>query len=310
MDSVPARFIESVLQISPWPRSLDPTRKLPGRWGQLEEVYSKKRGVLHLTYRARDRNEGSFKYRLNGFAHIKTRTLSREVVKEMSKSIQEIHCFVLPSMRFGFYEETDLEEDDDTWELLLRLEAPVKILMFHTSYELDSKKASVSKSFQLFRTFTSLDMNSIDQAPVQLMEDILSSGRLQSITIREPVPATLPASAWVDCFFSESCSTLSVNFQDSAVIPKILEQWKKTDSRALASHKIIETPSIPDASVIGMTTIQMESAESAEVIKKVESKIAGRINIRSLHLIDHPVDPSSKIYVVLQVCGGYVMWFD
>uniref|UniRef100_A0A1I7YWL6 Membrane-associated protein n=1 Tax=Steinernema glaseri TaxID=37863 RepID=A0A1I7YWL6_9BILA len=87
MDTVPVVFIESVLQSL---GDILPTQ-IPYAWAQLGEAYLRKRGSLVLTYAPSDLQNyalpWTFHYKLRGFDHLKERTLTREVIQRIARSI-------------------------------------------------------------------------------------------------------------------------------------------------------------------------------------------------------------------------------
>uniref|UniRef100_A0A1I7XYX8 Similar to n=1 Tax=Steinernema glaseri TaxID=37863 RepID=A0A1I7XYX8_9BILA len=87
MDTVPVAFVESVLQSCG--DSLP--KGIPHAWAQRGEAYLRERGSLIVTYAPSDPWNYSlpwtFRYKLRGFDHLKERTLSREVIWKIARSI-------------------------------------------------------------------------------------------------------------------------------------------------------------------------------------------------------------------------------
>uniref|UniRef100_A0A1I7XYD5 Transposable element protein n=1 Tax=Steinernema glaseri TaxID=37863 RepID=A0A1I7XYD5_9BILA len=310
MERVPVLFIESVLQSSgylvrKW------SKELSTIWGQLAEVFCRKDGVLYLCYAHYDESEWRLHYKLSGFDHIKTRTLSREVVKEISKTIASIQLYVStgPCPNYEDWDSIHRQDENGKIQLLLGLDAPVRRLCFqmekveYTKYAKQCEEM-ISRYSQLFKAFTCVEMRFFESPFKRLVEDMVSSGRLWSMRVFRPVIYGLCSTAtsfWVDYFFSGSCRKLSANFPEFSVIQAVIDRWKKMDPRFLASDKIFTgIKASPNAFVnVGITWIPLKSVD-AEVLRRIERKLVQRWSIQSLHCIDHPLEPSSRIYVVFQ----------
>uniref|UniRef100_A0A1I7ZZE8 AAA domain-containing protein n=1 Tax=Steinernema glaseri TaxID=37863 RepID=A0A1I7ZZE8_9BILA len=301
MERVPACFIESVLECSGYQVRKE-SEQLSGSWGRLGEVYFTKHGSVLLAYAPStdDRNEWRLYYSLSGFDHIKTRTLSREVVKEISKTILSIQLYVSTGSSRNDENWTSIgPQDDNIVHLLTRLDAPFSLLdldlMILRVYDrLDSKcEELVSRYPHLVRTFASVELGSFRPSFERLIQDMTSSGRLRSIDIKKQVPAIVPSSFWVDYFFSKGCKTLKANFEDIGVVLGVINRWKEMDPQHLAHNKIFERikASPKDLANVGLVAITEES-----ILKNIQ-KITTRGSIDSLHRINHPVDPRSMIYV-------------
>uniref|UniRef100_A0A1I7Z7H4 F-box domain-containing protein n=1 Tax=Steinernema glaseri TaxID=37863 RepID=A0A1I7Z7H4_9BILA len=128
MESVPARFIESVLRsFGEVDRQL--LQHVSSTWGQLAEVYWRKRGSLKILYDCDDQDAWHLYYTLDGFEHIKRRNLSREVFREMSKSITSFE-FTPNHNLSRHWKMIDADDEDEMVQLLMRLDAPEKKLDF------------------------------------------------------------------------------------------------------------------------------------------------------------------------------------
>uniref|UniRef100_A0A1I7YD30 MATH domain-containing protein n=1 Tax=Steinernema glaseri TaxID=37863 RepID=A0A1I7YD30_9BILA len=157
MDQVPLIFIESVTRNSSLPTSQG-LEQLSSAWGIVGEVQTKRSGFLNLTFSLHydhGRMNWRLSYRMEGFDHIESRTLSREVVREMSKSIT--------SIQFHLSRNTVSEDNwhsvafEDVDLLLADLDAPKKELeldLFGFSAKLYAKLRP--RCLKLFKGFTSL----------------------------------------------------------------------------------------------------------------------------------------------------------
>uniref|UniRef100_A0A1I7Z0N1 F-box domain-containing protein n=1 Tax=Steinernema glaseri TaxID=37863 RepID=A0A1I7Z0N1_9BILA len=312
METVPYCFIEAVLRSDLSERA----RRLDGVWGELAEAYLERRGTLELRYAPYLRNEWRLYYQMQGFNHIKTRTLSPKVVKEMSRSIAAINLAFTHDLREadGWTSvDPDDGEDDAVVLLLTGLDAPSKHVWLHISHgfrPLGPKCVEMLSRYpRLLRTFTTIRLGTYTEPSyIQLLEDAVATGRVQRISIissvfhRELVPAVLPTSFWVNYFFSESCRTLHVHFEDLDVPLGVIDRWQKTDPRTLAPNKlftgIMTTANDMEEQDVDMTTILLSEAEPE--VAKIVRLLAPGMSFLSLRYICHPVDPNSRIYVVFR----------
>uniref|UniRef100_A0A1I7ZQ69 FTH domain-containing protein n=1 Tax=Steinernema glaseri TaxID=37863 RepID=A0A1I7ZQ69_9BILA len=321
MDTVPPYFIDSVMRSlasneRPWntiyvPRS--DQQELSGRWGRFRRKYRSESGGLEVIYAPDLRTEWKFYYKLHGFDHIKTRTLSPEVVKEMSKSIssfkfsvkQMFHfqCWsLIPQMHPYFRELTVINPDDEekVVRLLTWLDAPIKCFdASHFKIDFEVHSNLVEKHPHFLQSFTSVKVRSLRQSLfLQLVQRMTFRETLQSIHISS-VPERTSTNFLVDYFFSQSCRRLTVDFPDFHVVRNILSRWKTINPRGLAAYKIFEGvgASPADLNEIGIIGIPISSIK-VETLTVIEQKVVKRKNIKSIHRINHPVDKRSKIYLV------------
>uniref|UniRef100_A0A1I7ZVL9 FBA_2 domain-containing protein n=1 Tax=Steinernema glaseri TaxID=37863 RepID=A0A1I7ZVL9_9BILA len=313
MDRVPVIFIESVARNSSLTTSKG-LQQLSSAWGSVGEVQTKKSGRLLLTFAPYEGgwnipyDDWRLHYKMEGFGHIKTRTLSAEVVKEMAKSITFIKFDFFYYVE-DLYESWNCINPDDIVlpQLLADLDAPEKrldlIVLENAIFE-DFKYIELrSKYSNLFRSFTSVASQCFHNT--QLMEDTISEPKMRSVQIWDTSDGHRPTSFWMDYFFSEKCLSLSVKFKDFDIFLGAVDRWKKMDPRTLKYTKILSgskkfikshvTRAILDS--VGIRTIDMEA--EAPLFDKVRSKVGRHRIIVSFHCIDHPVDPKSKIYVVI-----------
>uniref|UniRef100_A0A1I8ACH9 FBA_2 domain-containing protein n=1 Tax=Steinernema glaseri TaxID=37863 RepID=A0A1I8ACH9_9BILA len=306
MDGVPWIFVESVTRSFRECESCEWLQDLSSAWGAMGEVHSKKRGGLLLTFAPYngDKKDWRLHYKIEDFEHIKTKTLSREVVREMAKSIE----YIMFNLSY-FYDVDERwhninSNDVDQLRLLINLDAPVKMLdtsCFNNIIELSRYVELRSKYSDLFTSFTSVVLQCFEDT--RLMEKTISEPRVRSVEIWDTEELDRPTSYWVDLFFSEKCSKLFLNFKDIGVVSDVIDRWKNMDTRnqGCADYPYIKAISgircsNEDVVGVGMREVDVESRTPALEMVRTEIKRYG--HIKSLHSIDHPVDPSSKIYVV------------
>uniref|UniRef100_A0A1I8AC51 F-box domain-containing protein n=1 Tax=Steinernema glaseri TaxID=37863 RepID=A0A1I8AC51_9BILA len=306
MDCVPVTFMQAVLR-NFYDGINSRVKGLPGIWGKVGQNFVKKSGVLELTFAPCDLAEKDWRlhYHLDDFEHIKTRTLSREVVKEMARSVKYIHCSMSEySIQRALDElwNSIAPNDVDQLQLLVALDAPEKALdltdmysYFESSFNIDF----YSKYSAFLRSFTSVIFENIDQEPFQrLAKDMIATGRMWWIDIWDQVPEHMPASLWLDYFFSNSCKALEASFDDRSVVREAIDRWKSMDPRTLcaSSRKVLCGRNVDALAGVDMKKIDVEAeATLFEKIKRLERVVRP---IVSLHRIDHPVDPGSSIYIV------------
>uniref|UniRef100_A0A1I7ZR89 DUF3322 domain-containing protein n=1 Tax=Steinernema glaseri TaxID=37863 RepID=A0A1I7ZR89_9BILA len=160
----------------------DQQQKLSGRWGKLAEEYKTKIGSLKVAYSRHGRDNWSLYYKLEGFDHIESRTLSREVVNEISKSITSFEL----SASWTLKQPEELwtiispDEEDDLLQLLIHLShssnAPLnKLKEVYAPLIREGYLEMVSKYVHLLKSFTSMKINSYDEPIVPLIEEMAST---------------------------------------------------------------------------------------------------------------------------------------
>uniref|UniRef100_A0A1I7Z0S4 F-box domain-containing protein n=1 Tax=Steinernema glaseri TaxID=37863 RepID=A0A1I7Z0S4_9BILA len=309
MDAVPVCFIESVLRYSERFFKYDlhkESEQLSGLWGRIGEFYLQQGGHVILLYAPirGDRNECRLHYQIHGFNHIESRTLCPEVAKKISKTIMSIYLYIREGLD-GESEWTSINPEDDKGvvNLLMRLEAPsLELNLYPYDREYDSLRLKFEKLMakypQLLRKFTSVELVSLEPPYAKLIQDMVSTGRLQSIEILGSVPAILPTSFWVDYFFSDSCTGLDATFEDFNVVLEVITRWKEMDPRHLTHIK-------------SFGGIRASPEALADVGLKPDFTEPEHNDVTSFHLIDHPVDPSSFISVTFsKTFGSLCMCFN
>uniref|UniRef100_A0A1I7ZVH8 F-box domain-containing protein n=1 Tax=Steinernema glaseri TaxID=37863 RepID=A0A1I7ZVH8_9BILA len=325
MDAVPSLFIDAVLRTFGY-SELRHMGELSDAWGQLAEVSLERSGYLHLFYKREpstqwNRSNGwSLYYELCGWEHVESRTLCPEVAQQISKDIRAIRFFVDQNCSRGAnWNRVSPDDKDDVWRLLLRLDAPERSLnlcMKEDHYKKLEKdlEEMVWRYSDLLRLFTSVKFGSFNQPVfVQLLEDLVSSGRLQDIDVRNieyPLMPTIElTSSWAECFLSESCRSLVGVFQDTGFVLGLINRWMWMDSWNLQYRKVFYAKYVsPEALYnVGMKQMPLESA--AKVLGTIERKLDGG-DIESLYRIDHLVDKGSRIYAVLYKVRGFALIFE
>uniref|UniRef100_A0A1I7YQA4 Mediator of RNA polymerase II transcription subunit 13 n=1 Tax=Steinernema glaseri TaxID=37863 RepID=A0A1I7YQA4_9BILA len=329
MDTVPVCFIESALrsfqtiETPPYAIAVPPgeQQKLGGLWGLLSRENWKEGGDLDVMYAPNGQNQWRFYYRLVGFSHIQTRTLSREVAKEISKSIRSVNFSVSNGNRpLQHWTLITLNDEEEILRLLIRLDAPTKKLEFPNCISIQFHVYSrlVSNYSYFLKTFTSvIQRNSCrpSQRPffAHFVKDMTCTGKLHSLHVKVPPPAPTYTGLVVDYFFSESCRRLTVEVCAAEVLYQVINRWKKLNPRLLTPYKIINTKfvcvtnpyALPNVQIIRMSAIEVE------ILEIIERNVAGaeRSQITSLYRIDHPVHPSDKIYVIFFGIFGRALLF-
>uniref|UniRef100_A0A1I8A3Q3 F-box domain-containing protein n=1 Tax=Steinernema glaseri TaxID=37863 RepID=A0A1I8A3Q3_9BILA len=315
MNTVPYRFIESVFQAC-GDDVLQKLPKLSSLWGTLAEEYKKKSGRLEVAYTQDDQNEWCLCYKLVGFDHIRARTLSREVVREISKSITLVEFSVISSniLRQG-WTKVSSNDEKEMLQLLTRLDAPEKKLDLsntiptYTRSNVDEEL--ISKYRHFFLSFTSVKIcfrycGGYYGPPflAQLVKDMIFTGKLQCMDTKTNLPTTIPLRFMRDYFFSKSCRRLTTSCETS-LTSKIIKRWKTMDPRTLAPYKLFDDTTVRFDSIKSyyidnsMNEIPLNSADP-KVMEMIETKVAKRTDIHSMHHIQHPTDPSCSIYVVFR----------
>uniref|UniRef100_A0A1I7Z8T1 FBA_2 domain-containing protein n=1 Tax=Steinernema glaseri TaxID=37863 RepID=A0A1I7Z8T1_9BILA len=296
MDGVPLVFVESVIRNSDIDAS-EKLQQLSSAWGQVGEVQKKNVGQLFLSFVPHYKDghkEWHLHYAMKGFDHIKTRTLSPEVVKEMSKSITSIDFEETWSVDLAWHSVSP--DDVDLLQLITILDAPVKELDINEATDYHGISLFVelrSKYVNLLRSFTSLRLTYFEDT--RLMEDTIFAPRVRSVNVDpdwECWKGTGPISFWVDFFFSEQCTRLKLDDLDVAL--GLIKHWQKMDPRPLKYSKLLHGiyGSLEDLKDIKMREINLKETKTPLTVRQQN-------HIESLHCIDHPVDPSSKIYVLV-----------
>uniref|UniRef100_A0A1I7ZYJ8 F-box domain-containing protein n=1 Tax=Steinernema glaseri TaxID=37863 RepID=A0A1I7ZYJ8_9BILA len=311
MDSIPVCFVESLVRISRR-EELQQLQHLSGHWRLSAEVQWRKSGRLELAYLPLNPNHWMFWYRIKGFDHLGTETLSREVLREMSKSITSIEFLITEKLAVGRDWNIAPNRSDDVLQLIGRLDAPEKKLCVSAG-SLEWHEKLFPKYAQLLKSFTSLRLESFPLFMMQFFKDMVATGRLRSIFFCEPIPAyqLYDMDFWVDYFLSESCTRLTADFKDFAVVLEIIKRWKKADLHGFTASKVLRgIEASPEAFTgMGMKPMPMDLLGS-DLLKLIERKITGFWNIKSLHCIDHSEDPSGRIYVVFLGWGSCALLFQ
>uniref|UniRef100_A0A1I7YPX0 SAM domain-containing protein n=1 Tax=Steinernema glaseri TaxID=37863 RepID=A0A1I7YPX0_9BILA len=309
MDRVPLIFIKSVVRNSKIETSQG-LEQLSSAWRGVGEVQTKKSGRLLLTFAPYEGgwnipyDDWRLHYKMEGFGHIESRTLYREVMKEMAKSITSIELnmdYKAIDYRRGIRRWDSIDPDDaDLLQLLTNLDAPIKELDISSLDDYIGAPLYLelrSKYSNFFRSFTSVILNCI--ADTRVIEDTISEARLRSVEIWDTGAVPQPNGFWINYFFSEECTSFSAKFMDSRVVLGAIDRWKSIDPRTLKYSKVFSgiQCSLEDLKGVGIRKMGMVS--KASLIEKVKREFERNRRRRSLYCIDHPVDPSSKIYVVL-----------
>uniref|UniRef100_A0A1I7Y6U7 F-box domain-containing protein n=1 Tax=Steinernema glaseri TaxID=37863 RepID=A0A1I7Y6U7_9BILA len=317
MDVVPLVFIESVIRSLKSVKTYDLLLQLSSTWARVADVHKKKSGFLELTYAYYGHDdEWDLYFKIDGFDHIKTRTLSREVLREMSKSIVSIKFLMGDSDNIYVSQDDDwhrISPDDVVLpQLLANIDAPVKYLDItevFPDFDESEYEEMCSKCLNLLRSFTSARMPDFDPYD-RVLNEIVSVPRMWSVDFwecsqhrgEEDIPQ--PVSFWVDYFFSEKCMNLSGFFGERDVALGIIDHWKKMDPRTLKYGKLFADIRDDPQNMEGVGLRKINVDDEASVREKVRSKVDRDRRISSLHCIDHPVHQSSKIYVVFFLRSG------
>uniref|UniRef100_A0A1I7YQD0 SERPIN domain-containing protein n=1 Tax=Steinernema glaseri TaxID=37863 RepID=A0A1I7YQD0_9BILA len=167
-----------------------------------------------------------------------------------------------------------------------------------------------SEDSEFWTSFSSVRLWSFNFSVVgQIVDDLLVTRRLQSITISQPVPESLNVFC-VEFFFSESCSRLTAFFANSVVL-RVINRWKTMDTRGLAVNKILDgiRASPTELAQAGMREVDLNSAKR-NILIMVHRNVMELRDITSFHCIDHPVDPKSRIYVAFFGYNGCALFFE
>uniref|UniRef100_A0A1I7ZY92 F-box domain-containing protein n=1 Tax=Steinernema glaseri TaxID=37863 RepID=A0A1I7ZY92_9BILA len=294
MDTVPSLFIESVLQ-----RSGKAVRsnalKLSRAWGRLAKAFWQNGGTLELLYVPRER-KGRFRYRLRGFA-LKSEVLSLEVAKDMSKTMSSISFHVYSFREDYAWKQVGPDQEDDVLELVKRLDAPTKELDFSPN-QIDCYKDLVSNYSHVLRTFTSVKNVPNDPVLKPLLEDMISTGRLQSIDFYGYEPAILPASLLLDHFFNGNCRRLTLDVE-SISVPELVNRWKQMDPQDAPHGKIIDLRGADSDNFRGikMDFLRLNHPRPA-VFDRISKKFQDLGTIETVQRIKHPETRYAKVHVV------------
>uniref|UniRef100_A0A1I8AG48 F-box domain-containing protein n=1 Tax=Steinernema glaseri TaxID=37863 RepID=A0A1I8AG48_9BILA len=310
MDQVPACFIESVLKNFGYGNRHE-MKELSGLWGRTGNLYFKRGGSFCLSLVFDDRKEWSLYYRIDGFDHIKTRTLSRELVREMSKTITSTSLHVSHKRLNTTWER--INHKDAIVPLLLRLDAPDRILSILEDKDIFTVLLSkytemLVKNSQFLGNFTSISLTSFDDPhAIRLVEGLVSIERLRSLLFWTTMPVVLPSSLWNSFFLSKSFRRLTAPFRLDVVLG-VVRQWKQMDPHTLMHSKVVRgfTASSNEFTDVVMTPVPMTSLNT-KVLKKIEYEVA-RSSINSLFRIDHPADPSRSLYVAFEECNCFLFF--
>uniref|UniRef100_A0A1I7Z0J9 FBA_2 domain-containing protein n=1 Tax=Steinernema glaseri TaxID=37863 RepID=A0A1I7Z0J9_9BILA len=316
MDTVPCTFIESVFVRCGYSLT-DQVEKLTGRWRKLVETYVKKCGSLELSYAPYDEKEWRLHYQLHGWPHIKTRTLTKEVVKEMSRNITVIFVNLMDSLEHpdGSFDPNN-RDDDAVLQLLTGLGAPKRRIFLNgdeDSYGTEALKYAemVSRYKCFLRPFQAVQMYFFDNLWVHcLVNDMVSHGKVVHIIIMNPV-SEISSRFWDDFFLSKTSRSFCGDFEHFDDILAIIRQWRNADPLHLVPHKLFkgigsqtEKTRVEDFVDVGMTPVPVESV-GAELFERIRREITRKDPSISLYRIDHLVDPSRKAYIVFEERYSY-----
>uniref|UniRef100_A0A1I7Z094 SLC12 domain-containing protein n=1 Tax=Steinernema glaseri TaxID=37863 RepID=A0A1I7Z094_9BILA len=296
MDSIPAGFIQAVVQAKRNRRDL-PTG-LPGIWGKLIDDYMAKRGMLSLVYGPCDDGEWRLHYKMHDWPHIKTRTLTREVARQMSRSIQTISLYGHQRSTAGYTViDPNSCDHDAILQLLVGLNAPGGTMYLTGNEDNHGAVASkymemVSKYKPLLRTFTMVVAGYFRSSWLKsLVNDLLFHGKMEHIAILNPV-SQIDSRFWDDFFLSKTCRSFCGDFEHFDDMLAIIRRWRTTDSQQLVPLKMfkgkesrrIEKIRAEDFVDVGMTQLPTEEVLGSETVSNF-----------STYRIDHLVDPTRFI---------------
>uniref|UniRef100_A0A1I7ZYS0 Methyltransf_11 domain-containing protein n=1 Tax=Steinernema glaseri TaxID=37863 RepID=A0A1I7ZYS0_9BILA len=293
MDNVPASFIESVLRASGFIARLD-ALELYRAWGRIAKDYWPG-GVVRVTYVPYGPKESRLHYQIDGWPHIETRTLSREVANEISKTVTSI-LFTISKERFlpdGW--NTVAPDNKEVLELLMRLDAPDKRLDLSSALR-GWICQDMARYSNLLRTFTSLTNVPNVRAITPFLEGMASTGRLQSISFSGFVPSGLSTTFLVNYFFSASCRRLSLTVKNFP-IRDYINRWEMMDPQALPCDKVIDVTDGTEDLLFNIDTLEV-GQDDPELLEKISRKLINNGSILSIHRIDHSVARNAKVYVV------------
>uniref|UniRef100_A0A1I7YCZ5 Uncharacterized protein n=1 Tax=Steinernema glaseri TaxID=37863 RepID=A0A1I7YCZ5_9BILA len=268
----------------------------PEDWGEYEEEQADESNRLSLTFSSFN-NDGRhvLYYTIIGFDHIESRTLSREVIEEMSKSIICIEFYLTYADTLRDDVPFVSPDDVELIQLLADLDAPVKILELTNDFYSDYYAEARKKFLPLFQSFTTLKMDYYSR-DTQLLADTISEPMLRSSTI-SCRSLSDPNDFWVEYSSSDGLTNIAAGFRNFGMALEVIDRWKKMDPRTLPYCKLfcgLKSSSVTRTGE-GMQEVDMEA--EAALVEKVESELDDGNLIKSLYLIDHPVDLNSKIYV-------------
>uniref|UniRef100_A0A1I7Z929 FBA_2 domain-containing protein n=1 Tax=Steinernema glaseri TaxID=37863 RepID=A0A1I7Z929_9BILA len=310
MDGVPLEFVESVVRNSDICTS-EELEQLSSAWGRVGEVQTKNNGQLFLSFDPPYMNEDEdekwrLHYKMEGFDHIKSRTLSRDVIREMSKSITSIQFNVDYYDTIGEDWHSFGPDDVNIVQLLTNLDAPIKeldIFSFKRSIGESCHLKLRSKYSNLFRSFTSVKLNCFEDT--RLMEGTICEPRVHSVEINRYGKRSRPTDFWVDFFFSEHCTRLTLKSDD--VVLAAIKHWIKMDPRTLKYSKVLAgndchldtlLDNIYFMGDMCMWETKDDTGSFRNRVRKNIFLLDQKADIEQVHCVEHPVDKSSKIYVV------------
>uniref|UniRef100_A0A1I7Z6H4 Methyltransferase n=1 Tax=Steinernema glaseri TaxID=37863 RepID=A0A1I7Z6H4_9BILA len=249
-------------------------------------------------------------YSIMGFDHIKSRTLSREVVREMAKSITsiEFHLHYDQYTNDGWH---SISPDDVVLlQLLINLDAPEKVLDVRSYCGEWSYRKLRSEHSNLLRSFKSVTMNF--PTDIRLAEQRISEPRIRSAVFRGLAKRFPPASFWPNYFFSENLMRLDIF--DLNVARELIDDWKNMDPWTMPYSKMFYGCGNSLKKLVGVDMRKVDSEAEAPLWEKVKSKLGRyrRYLRKYFYIIDHPVHQSRKIYAVDYYCGqgAVILIFD
>uniref|UniRef100_A0A1I7ZI59 Zeta_toxin domain-containing protein n=1 Tax=Steinernema glaseri TaxID=37863 RepID=A0A1I7ZI59_9BILA len=195
--------------------------------------------------------------------------------------------------------------------LLTRLDAPEKNLVILTDYRLrDQCRELLSKHSDFFKSFTSLTLSSSSHLlHMKIAEEMVASGRLQSLDIYSRVLEPACVSLLVDNFFSDSCRRFYVRAIDTDIAFRIINRWKETDPWDPKPYKILEVDAFRDKlAEMDMKEISLDSAK-VYIQQIIKQNFPTWRPVNPVYRIDHPLGSSRSIYVVFRDYSGCFFLF-
>uniref|UniRef100_A0A1I8A6E7 FBA_2 domain-containing protein n=1 Tax=Steinernema glaseri TaxID=37863 RepID=A0A1I8A6E7_9BILA len=324
MDTVPVVFIESVLQSC----GDNLPKEIPHAWAQLGEAYLMKCGSLILTYAPSDLQNyalpWAFRYNLRGFSHLKEKTLSREVIRKIARSITyfkfDTNYKCIWSAHVGRWPSI-ADDDDATFQLLANLQAPKKELIVDVD-SLSHWYGALGPRYSYFwRSFTSLSLrkDSYFSTPVddcrstfaQFMKDVVPTARLQRIEVFDnisDIAAVLPANFWAEYLLSESCTGFDFPFgpdMAAEVASGVIQRWKEMDPRRLP-QKTFARMSLRNVNRREFTKFVVEPLDE-EILKNIPPHVSKEELQTYTAYTEHPIYSGFRIYAVFMGSGTKIV---
>uniref|UniRef100_A0A1I8AIP0 Highly derived d5-like helicase-primase: PROVISIONAL n=1 Tax=Steinernema glaseri TaxID=37863 RepID=A0A1I8AIP0_9BILA len=328
MDTVPATFVDSVLHLYGYGYGFH--RKLPAAWARRGQAYLKKRGSLILTYAPSDLQNHALpwtlRYKISDFDHIEDRSLSREVIREMAKSIACLKFDITykAHLTAHYVQWPSITDDEVTFRLLTNLQAPKKELLLELNFVSQWYTELGARYDHFWNSFTSVSLAKTLRytAPIgnitafiQFMKNVVPKSRLRFINIywksiepdtvqaiaRGTPEETVPTSFWMDYMLSESCTGFNFHLE-SEITSGVIARWKEMDPRRLP-QKIFTKVTLhkEDARQFGFTEFSMKTI-NARLLDTIKRKISLRSahsgNKIHIQYIEHPIYQNFRIYAI------------